>query len=292
MNPRISVVIATYNRAEFLAPAIESVFAQTFRDLEIVVVDDGSTDGTRGLLERLTGRVTPIFLPHTGNPASLLNTGVRASRGALVAFLDSDDLWLPEKLERQLALLDADPRYGFSYCNGRLLYADGRQSEPALAPWQIVVGSVLETMLRNMCIHPSTVLIRREWLEKLGGLDEARPNGYDLSFLLRLARATDTACVAEPVVLFRQHAGQLSRALGLDAHRAAITSIEELRAGPLPWRARLAARKALAHHHAHLAKNLIEAGHVTLGRRHALSALRRYPLHRPAWRWVVRGVIG
>jgi glycosyltransferase involved in cell wall biosynthesis len=292
MKPRISVVLATYNRAEFLAPAIESVFAQTSPHLEIVVVDDGSTDGTRVLLERLTGRVTPIFLPHTGNPASRLNTGIRASRGALVAFLDSDDLWLPDKLERQLALLDADPRYGFSYCNGRLLYPDGRQSAPALAPRQIVAGSVLGTMLRNMCIHPSTVLVRREWLERLGGLDESRPVGYDLSFFLRLARATDAVCVAEPVVLFRQHAGQLSKAWGLDGHRAAITAIEELRVGPLPWRVRLAARKALAHHHSHLAKNLIEAGDVAQGRRHALSAFRRWPLHRPAWRWVARGVIG
>jgi len=292
MKPRISVVIATYNRAELLAPAIDSVFAQTFHDLEIVVVDDGSTDGTRALLERLSGRVTPIFLPHTGNPASCLNTGIHASRGAFVAFLDSDDLWLPEKLDRQLALLDADPRYGFSYCNGRFLYPDGRQSAPALRPSQIVAGSVLETMLRNMCIHPSTLLVRREWIEGLGGLDEARPVGYDLSFLLRLARATDAVCVPEPVVLFRQHAGQLSRAWGLDGHREAITSIEALFAGPLPWRLRLAARRALAHHHAHLAKNLIEVGDITQGRRHALSAFRRCPLHRPAWRWVVRGVIG
>src|SRR4051794_11750386 len=105
MSPRVSVVIRTYNRARYLGEAIESVLGQTLHDLELIVVDDGSTDDTPALLDRYAGRLRPILCGRTANPSLLANTGIRAARGDLVAFLDSDDVWLPDKLERQVGLL-------------------------------------------------------------------------------------------------------------------------------------------------------------------------------------------
>jgi len=132
-KPRVSVIIRTYNRAAYLCEAIESVFAQTFRDFELIVVDDGSTDATRDLLARYDGRLTPIILDHTANQAAVMNAGIHAARGEFVAFLDDDDIWLPNKLQRQVALLDSDIRFGFAYGNARLLHSDGHVSAPALA---------------------------------------------------------------------------------------------------------------------------------------------------------------
>lgn len=288
MTPRVSVIIRTYNRADLLGEAIDSVLGQSWRDLELIVVDDGSTDATPALLERYAGRLTPIFLGRTANPAAVFNAGIRAARGEFVAFLDSDDIWLPDKLQRQIECLDSDRRFGLAYGNVRLLYPDGRLSEPVLAPDQIVVGSVLRPMVRSMCVHPSTVVIRRHWFDRIGLFDERILTCEEYFFLLDLALTTEAVCIPEPVCLIRRHAGQLSTGRGLATYQAAITALEGLlHRRTLPAGARLDVHRSIACHHTHLARMLLEAGQVADSRHHIARALWRYPLHRPAWRWAL-----
>src|ERR1700732_1465702 len=103
--PVVSIILPTFNRLKYLRPAIDSVFAQTLADWELLIADDGSDEETRAYLEHLGGlpRVKLIWLAHSGNPSAVRNAALREARGDYIAFLDSDDVWLPSKLERQVA---------------------------------------------------------------------------------------------------------------------------------------------------------------------------------------------
>ena len=282
---RISVVVRSYNRADYLSQALDSVLGQTRPPDQIVVADDGSTDATPEVLARYAGSIEVVRLAHTGNPPAVLNAGLRAARGDLVALLDSDDVWLPEKLERQLELFLSDERVGFVYGNLCLLDAAGGRSAPVLRQDQVVNGCLLRTLVRDMCVHPSTLVVRHAWLAPL---DEAERVNEDFFLLLRLARVTRAACVAEPVALIRRHAGMLSAAHGLAAYTAAIRALEGLLREPgLPRSVGLEARRSIGRFHAHLARQLVLQHELASARRHALAALRNHPLHPPAWRWAL-----
>jgi glycosyltransferase involved in cell wall biosynthesis len=292
MSSLVSVVIRTYNRAAYLREAVESVLGQTYRDFELIVVDDGSTDETSSLLDSYAGKVRVICLRHTGHTSMVLNAGVRAAHGELVAILDSDDVWLTDKLERQVELLAEHSGLGFVYGNGCLLYPDGRVSAPALAPDQIIAGSALRAMVRNNCVHPSTAVVRRSCLEQLGHFDERYIASETFAFFLRLARVTQTRCVPEPVCLIRQHASQLSREHGLKTYEGAISALVELLDDrTLPLEIRLEAHRSIARYRTHLARTQVEAGEILQARRLVMRALQSYPLHRPAWRVALRSLL-
>ena len=130
--PRVSVILPAYNRADLVGRAIDSVLAQTWQDLELIVVDDCSTDDTRAALERYrdTPRVRLVFSDTNRGGSGARNLGIAHATGALIAFQDSDDIWLPHKLAAQVAALDSNPRAGLCYC-GALHSAVARESEPA-----------------------------------------------------------------------------------------------------------------------------------------------------------------
>jgi len=111
-TPTVSIILPTFNRLKYLRPAVESVFSQTFQDWELILADDGSDDGTRAYLRTLSesSRIKLILLPHTGNPGRVRNAALREAKGDYIAFLDSDDLWLPPKLETQIKALRDSPR--------------------------------------------------------------------------------------------------------------------------------------------------------------------------------------
>src|SRR4051812_19294567 len=109
-RPRVSVVTPTHDRAHLLPQAVDSVLGQTAGDLELIVIDDGSTDGTLDVLGQYDDpRLKVIAIPHSGIPGHVRNVGLQEAQGEFVAFLDSDDIWLPEKIERQLAVLGERP---------------------------------------------------------------------------------------------------------------------------------------------------------------------------------------
>jgi glycosyltransferase involved in cell wall biosynthesis len=240
------------------------------------------------VLDRYRGRIRRIGL-HGSTLGAALNAGVSAAQSEFIAFLDSDDVWLPHKLSRQLAWLDGNDRFGFAYGNLRLLSLEGVLSPPVLAPEQIVRGSVLRTIVRGMCIHPSTLVVRRIWFERVGLFDGTRPFGEDYAFLLTLASHTEAVCDPEPVCLIRSHPGQANKRDAPHIYQATIATLEALLRRPgLSLGVRLEAHRSIARYHTQLARRHVEGGRSDEARRHALQALRCYPLFLPAWRWTLR----
>ena len=205
----VSVVLPTYNRLRYLRDAIGSVFAQTFTDWELVIADDGSEEETCHYLSRLAGdpRLQILFLPHTGNPAAARNLALRRARGHYVAFLDSDDVWLPEKLARQVAALRADAAARWNYCAVRRIGADGAVMEADTKRVFVAhCGAIFRQILTlEASIATPAVLAERALIEQAGAFDEQQPHFEDYDLWLRLIRLSDVGVVAEPLVCVRSH---------------------------------------------------------------------------------------
>jgi glycosyltransferase involved in cell wall biosynthesis len=208
-RPRVSVVIPTYNRAALLVEAVQSALAQTFGDLEVIVADDGSTDGSAELVAGLGDeRVEVLRLDHSGIPAVARNAAFSRSRGEFVAFLDSDDVWIPEKLERQLAVLNRSPGVGLVCSNASVIDENGNEiRDRYLPPDQGSSGDVLEELLDvNFVVNSSTVA-RRELVERVGAFSEdprlRAVEDYDL--WLRLGATCEVVYLAEELVGYREH---------------------------------------------------------------------------------------
>lgn len=176
MAPRVSVLIPTYNCGRFLGQAIDSVLAQTFTDHEIIVVDDGSTDDTASVVARYP-QVKYIQREHCGvSPAR--NAAIAAATGEIVVFLDADDLWLPEKLEKQVAYLDENPDCMLVFTKAENFYQDEKTEQGVRQ--QELFNSSLER-----CII--TCAIRRSVFEKYGVFRTDYPHGEDTQFMFRLS---------------------------------------------------------------------------------------------------------
>jgi glycosyltransferase involved in cell wall biosynthesis len=209
--PVVSVILPSFNRPALLRRAIASVFAQTLTDWELVVADDGSASETRTYLVGLDDtRVRILWLSHTGNPATARNAALAKARGTYVAFLDSDDAWLPAKLERQLAALSAKPTCGWSYTATERVDADGHPI-PNGGTFIAYEGDVLEACLRNSAyIATPTVLALRTLVNEVGGFDEQQAFAEDYDLWLRLAARSPAVPVNQPLTRVCLHAENYS----------------------------------------------------------------------------------
>jgi glycosyltransferase involved in cell wall biosynthesis len=231
VNPRVSVVIPTYNRKAVLLESIASVQRQTFSDLEILVCDDGSTDGSREAVQALAAadaRVRWQAGEHCGYPGTVRNRGIRAARGEWIAFQDSDDLWVGTKLEQQLALLSSAPEAQVIYSYAAALYPDGRSAR--MTPFRIRRnGRVFETFLLYSVVHTPTVLVRRALLQRAGGFNEdmGLTIGEDYELFLRLAAEAPFHFVAKDLVFCRTGADSVSADLfgGIDQSERVLNSV-------------------------------------------------------------------
>jgi len=207
--PLVSVIIPTHNYGDFVATAIESVFAQTYQRIELIVVDDGSTDDTRQVVERYGTRVTYVFQPQRG-AAAARNTGIVRSTGSYLAFLDADDMWLPRKLERQVALLEAMPQVGLAYAWYALTDEVGTPLPQRFETWA-PDGDLLESLPLSLAPYTPTWLIRRACIDHVGPFDTSFAISEDWEFCLRLALAGyQFACAREVLVHVRRHSRHLS----------------------------------------------------------------------------------
>jgi glycosyltransferase involved in cell wall biosynthesis len=283
--PRVSVVIPTYNRAALVVEAVDSVLKQSFQDYEIVVVDNGSTDETAVRLAAFGRAVRAIRLDNRGwNTVVFRNPGIAAARGELIAFLDDDDLWLPDKLERQIALLDSDGAIGFVYSDLQLLYPDGALSEPVLPARHWRGGAVLDELLAGCFISCSTLVVRRRLLDRVGWFDETLAGCEDYDLLLRLAAVAKAGCVAAPLALRRLHQANASVRTGIGNYQNAIFVLERfVQRAKLSPRQRFRARRTLARWYAHVGLALAQAGDRSAARAHFAHSLRRNPFQRRAW---------
>jgi glycosyltransferase involved in cell wall biosynthesis len=215
-HPLVSIVLPTCNRLRFLRPAVESLFAQSFDDWELVIADDGSDQPTRRYLQALNAlpRVQLVWLSHCGTPAIVRNAALRQARGSFVAFMDSDDLWMPTKLQRQIDVLRSRPRCRWSYTAFSQIDGSGATlAEEATRRWVPYEGSIFEPLTTGgVSIRTPSVLASRALILRAGGFDETLSSAEDYDLWLRLALESDIAIVDEPLVLVRRHDENHSRA--------------------------------------------------------------------------------
>lgn len=189
--PRVSVVIPTYNRADMVSDAIQSVLDQTYSDWELIVVDDGSQDNTRDVVASYRDpRIHYVYQENRKLPGAR-NTGIRTSKGEYLAFLDSDDLFTPEKLERQVAALDSSPEIGL-VASGWTEVDMQHNLLRTLQPWRLKPGLALSDWLYGNPFIVPAVLVRRDWLVRVGLFDEQQHYVEDWDLWLRLVY---TGCV-------------------------------------------------------------------------------------------------
>lgn len=208
-RPAVSVILPTFNRLHYLRQAVQSVFDQTLADWELVIADDGSEPETIAYLDALArrGNVQLLKLTHTGNPSAVRNAALRVARGDFVAFLDSDDLWLPRKLEIQVGGLRADRTRRWSYTALRRIGPDGSvMAGDADRTWIPYDGSIFEQLLTlEAGVATPTVVAERTLLEEAGGFDEGQLYFEEYDLWLRLIRRSEVVVIPEPLACVRSH---------------------------------------------------------------------------------------
>ena len=223
--PRVSVIVPTYNRADLLPEALQSVLAQTLTDLELIVVDDGSTDHTADVIQPFLAdrRVRFLPQPNSGRVGQVRLAGVRAAQADRLAFLDSDDRYPPTALADHLRLHAADPLVGLTIGGYAYITADGRRLGQR-QPWREGGALDLAGWLFNCFALPGSVLVRRDWFERAGGFDPSLHQAADWGLFLQLAAVgCPMAWVKTATCDYRLHAGNSIRQVAdhqADAQRA------------------------------------------------------------------------
>jgi glycosyltransferase involved in cell wall biosynthesis len=244
-TPAVSVVIPAYNAAWCVGKAIDSVLAQDYRDFEIIVVNDGSTDDTATVLSAY-GDAIRVVHQANGGLSNARNTGIREARGERIAFLDADDWWLPGKLEKQMTLMESRPQLGFTSTTARVEDPDGRLVNIwACAQWQ---GSFLIHLFgsnADVAGSGSAVIANRNLFNQVGAFDESLRSLEDIDMWMRLAAVADYACLEEPLVVILKRPGSMSR--NLEVMREAAIRVMQKNRHLLPtshqgayWRACMA----------------------------------------------------
>lgn len=191
MNPLVSIVITTFNRSKLLARALDSALKQTFNDLEVIVIDDGSTDNTRAMVEiyaKEDPRIKYFFQENKG-VVGAKNAGIKESHGDYIAFLDSDDIWMPEKLAKQVATLKADKDIGLVYSNARIITNEGAATGKIYIKTHeksIATDEYFQRMIIRDFIPLSSIIVRREVFSTCGLIREDFHGSDDYEWLLRL----------------------------------------------------------------------------------------------------------
>ena len=209
--PKVSVVIATYNMAQYLHEAVHSVLEQSFQDLEVHIIDDGSSDNTERVVAALLrdGRVSYHRQDNAGQTKAK-NNGLKHCRGEFVGFCDADDVWLPHKIERQLEVLRADERIGAVYTKNQKIHHSGEivQEEDGAGPY--FSGWITEELFKRNFISFGTVLARRKCLEEFGGFNESYRMGIDWDLWLRMSTRYKIEFLDDVTYLYRVWLGQMS----------------------------------------------------------------------------------
>lgn len=242
MLPLISVIIPTFNRWPLVGEAVESVLGQSVSDFELIVVDDGSTDGTAKELARFGSRLH-FFATPRGGVAAARNFGVSQARGRYLAFLDSDDLWRPGKLEVQTSFFEQHAEVRVCQTeeiwirNGIRVNSKFIHRKPS--------GDIFARSLELCLVSPSAVMMTKELFDRLGGFDETFPVCEDYDLWLRIAAKHSVALIAEPLVIKRGgHGDQLSRSTwGMDRYR--VEALRKVLRSDIAGARRLAALEVL-----------------------------------------------
>jgi glycosyltransferase involved in cell wall biosynthesis len=211
-NPLVSVIIPVFNGERYLSETIGSVIGQTVKDWEIVAVNDGSTDQSQAILEEFAARnpgLIRVISVQNGGVSRARNTGVSEARGTYIAFLDQDDLWMPQKLQLQLEQFHSDNTLGISFTNESVIDRHG-----SIVRENVLVfngkrdrGYVFEHLVFEDFIPISSVMLKRELFTGIGGFDLKYSLAEDYDFLLKAVREARVDYIDAPLLLYRQHGG-------------------------------------------------------------------------------------
>ena len=290
MATLVSLIIPTHNRGDLVGGAIESALDQTYQARGVVVVDDGSTDGTQAVLARYADGIRTVRTPNRGCAAAR-NTGARLARGTYLAFVDSDDVVPPDKLAMQVPVLEARPEVGFVY-GPSVAFGPELPAEVVQRPVRPDAdGSVAEGIFLTTRIGFDSVLLRREAVEQAGGFDESLSHNEDTDLLLRVALDWKAVCLDVPTGRHRWHPGRKSRD-EVALWQSVLRSMEKILASRPDFLARLQGRAEarLAEVHWEISLALAARGELAAARAEAAAAWG----HRPspalaAWRLTLAG---
>jgi GT2 family glycosyltransferase len=279
------VIVPTKDRLRYLRTALASVEAQTFRDLDLLVLDDGSVDGAREYLRSYQSAFPFRWLAFEGRERSFLrNTGVRETSGDLIAFLDDDDEWLPEKLAMQVTFLDAKPAVGMLCTRTRVIDEQGcavvdlTDEHRRLYDTQDRKGRTYATLAAHCVMFTSSILVRRRVFDAVGGYDPAFSACEDLDLYLRVASIAAIECLATPLTRYRVHPGGSASHLNEAQVRVNAKHLE--------WLDREPGRDPQGDVRRALVMSTARCHYVGRRYRDALRALRSMP--RGSWRLLLR----
>ncbi|MBS1724538.1 MAG: glycosyltransferase [Armatimonadetes bacterium] len=218
--PRVSVLLTCYNHLCFLPACLESVRAQTFTDYEVIVLDDGSTDGSRDWLKDIQaeqpGNVRLVFNEKNLGTYGTLNVGLEEASGEFIAILNDDDLWAPEKLEKQVALMDGNPKVGLCHTDGWFIDGAGKRMEGSPLGFEFPrteTGDVLLALMYANKIIASAALVRASCFKELGGFNDVYFGSGDWEMWYRIAEKYEVGYVPEPLTFYRVHGENASHKL-------------------------------------------------------------------------------
>jgi glycosyltransferase involved in cell wall biosynthesis len=246
--PKVSVILPTYNRAAYISAAIDSALGQTYQDFELIVADDGSTDGTDAIVAAYGDRLTYLMLPHSGLPATTRNAGIRAATGQYIAFLDSDDLFVPDRLERHITLLEAQPGLAWVYSDTQY-FDEGGVDGTLLCGRRPPQGQVYVPLLIDNFLGINSVTLRKNCLDAVGYFDETHAlravEDYDL--FLRMAEFYELGFAEGIASQERIHGGNISGSNRIPQHLGILQLLRAsaqrhpalIRRHPTVWRERL-----------------------------------------------------
>lgn len=209
--PRVSVVIPTYNRPLLLERAIRSVLGQSFMDLELIVVQNGRVEASKELVQGYIGRGFPVryIYDPVPDPVNARNTGIREAKGDYIAFLDDDDEWLPEKLAKQVAVLDKDPSIGLAGCQAPI-FLDEKRSTHMMRKHSGFIS--FKRFLISGCVirSLSCVIIRRDFFERFGGFRQDLPIANDYELYFRILQSYRIYMLPDELVRYHRHGSNMT----------------------------------------------------------------------------------
>jgi len=277
-SPLVSVVIPVYNCERFVGAAIESVLAQSYRPFEIIAVDDGSTDGTRDVLRSFAQHITVLTQPNKGVSAAR-NAGVQASRGRYVAFLDADDLWVADKLARQVSLLERHPSAVACYSDHSVIDGKGSTVSPTAALFGPRCSGVITKALLEftVIVTPSVLMARRSALDRTGPFREGLRIAEDLNIWLRLSVLGPILYDIETLVCYRRHGSNNYKGMNAETAMQTLMAVLDFEQS-LPQDADERIRQLTT---AAVTRKMLDTAHW-------LTAERDF---RGAWHWYLKSIV-
>ena len=290
--PKVSVVMPVYNGERFLRESLDSVFAQTFQDFEVLCVDDGSTDNSAAVFEQYGVRIRVLRQKNAGQSAAR-NAGVILAKGQYIAFLDQDDLWYPSKLLRQLAAIEADPRVVLVHCDFDRIDEKGRmvQERAGTIERASALASPMGQLIGEALIFPSAMLIRREGFARSGGFHAELQGFEDFDLIARLKQQGEFVMVEERGMAYRLHGQGFTRAGGLHIIRSRerfLRRMEGLYRGDRTKQAIV--RRMLADCYSDWGIHEVRQGNKLEGRRKLIESLRCNPAKMRTYSRLLRAI--